>query len=69
VYGATGTIVSAPGSKAIGVANVGQLDFVWNLTPFLQLHGVYSHGFAEDFIEAAKGRDFDHYRLQIRGRF
>ena len=69
VYGPTGTIITAPGSKAWNVAQIGQLAFVWDVSPFLQLHGVYSHTFAGDYIKAAKGRDMDYYRFQIMTRF
>lgn len=69
VYGPPGTIITAPGSSAANVAQIGQLAFVWDISPFLQLHGVYSHSFAGDYIRAAKGRDMDYYRLQIMSRF
>jgi hypothetical protein len=69
VYGPPGTIFTAPGSKAANVAQIGQLAFTWDLPPFLQLHGVYSHTFAGDYLRAAKGRDMDYYRLQIMERF
>jgi hypothetical protein len=69
VYGPPGTIFRAPGSKAANVAQIGQLAFTWDLSPFLQLHGVYSHTFAGDYIKAAKGHDMDYYRLQVMQRF
>jgi hypothetical protein len=69
VYGPIGTRFTAPGSKAGNVAQIGQLAFTWNLSPFLQLHGVYSHTFAGDYLKAANGRDMDYYRLQIMQRF
>ena len=69
VYGPIGTIITAPGSKAANVAKIGQLAFTWELSPFLQLHGIYSHTFAGDYIKAAKGRDMDYYRFQIMQRF
>ena len=69
VYGPPGTIITAPGSKAVNVAQIGQLAFTWELSPFLQLHGIYSHTFAGDYIKAAKGRDMDYYRFQIMQRF
>jgi hypothetical protein len=69
VYGPPGTIFKAPGSKAENVAQIGQLAFTWELSPFLQLHGVYSHTFAGDYLKAAGGRDMDYYRIQIMERF
>jgi hypothetical protein len=69
VYGPPGTIFKAPGSNAANVAQIGQLAFTWDLSPFLQLHGVYSHTFAGDYLKAAKGRDMDYYRFQIMERF
>jgi hypothetical protein len=69
VYGPPGTIFTARGSTAANVAQIGQLAFTWDLSPFLQLHGVYSHTFAGDYLRAAKGRDMDYYRLQIMERF
>jgi hypothetical protein len=69
VYGPVGTIFTAPGSKAGNVAQIGQLAFTWDLSAFLQLHGVYSHSFAGDYIKAAKGHDMDYYRFQIMARF
>lgn len=69
VYGPIGTMFTAPGSKAGNVAQIGQLAFTWNLSPFLQLHGIYSHTFAGEYLKAAKGRDMDYYRLQIMQRF
>jgi hypothetical protein len=69
VYGPIGTIITAPGSKAWNVAQIGQLAFTWDISPFLQLHGVYSHTFAGDYIKAAKGRDMDYYRFQVMARF
>lgn len=69
VYGPPGTIITAPGSKAWNVAQIGQLAFIWDVSPFLQLHGLYSHTFAGEYLKAAKGRDMDYYRLQIMHRF
>ena len=69
VYGPIGTIITAPGSQAWNVAQIGQLASTWDITPFLQLHGIYSHTFAGDYIRAAKGRDMDYYRFQIMARF
>jgi len=69
VYGPPGTIFTAAGSKAANVAQIGQLAFTWDLSVFLQLHGIYSHTFAGDYLRAAKGRDMDYYRFQIMQRF
>ena len=69
VYGPIGTIITAPGSNAANVAQIGQLASTWDISPFLQLHGIYSHTFAGDYIRAAKGRDMDYYRFQIMQRF
>jgi hypothetical protein len=41
----------------------------WDVTRFLQVHALYAHIFAGDYIKAAKGGDFDYYRLQIMTRF
>jgi hypothetical protein len=69
VCGPVGTIFTAPGSKAANVAQIGQMAFTWDLSPFLQLHGIYSHTFAGDYLKAARGRDMDYYRFQIMARF
>ena len=69
VYGPIGTLITAPTSSASTVAQIGQLDMTWDVTPFLQVHALYAHIFAGDYIKAATGRDFDYYRLQIMTRF
>ena len=69
VYGPPGTIITAKGSPLNGIAQIGQVDLTWDVTRFVQLHALYSHTFAGDYIKAAGGRDFDYYRLQIMNRF
>jgi len=69
VYGPIGTIITAPGSQLSAVAQIGQVDLTWDVTRFLQVRALYEHIFAGDYIKAAKGSDFDYYRLQIRNRF
>jgi hypothetical protein len=69
VYGPIGTLITAPHSTASTVAQIGQVDMTWDVTRFLQVHALYAHIFAGDYIKAAKGVDFDYYRLQIMTRF
>ena len=69
VYGPIGTLITAPNSPASTVAQIGQVDMTWDVTRFLQVHALYAHIFAGDYIKAARGGDFDYYRLQIMTRF
>jgi hypothetical protein len=56
VYGPIGTIITAPNSKARDVARIGQLDLAWDITRFVQLHALYAHVFAGQYINDAGGR-------------
>ena len=69
VHGPVGTIITAPNSTALGVAQIGQIDLTWDITRFVQLHALYSRTFAGQYIENAGGRSFDYYRLQIMARW
>jgi len=69
VYGPIGTLITAKNSTALDVAQIGQLDFTWNISRFLQLHALYAHIFAGQYIRDAGGRDFDYYRLQVMYRW
>lgn len=69
VYGPIGTLITAKNSTALDVAQIGQLDFTWNISRFLQLHALYAHVFAGQYIRDAGGRDFDYYRLQVMYRW
>jgi len=69
VYGPIGTIITAPNSKSLDVAQIAQLDVTWDINRFLQMHALYSHIFAGGYIKDAGGNDFDYYRLQIMFRW
>lgn len=69
VYGPIGTLITAKGSKALGVAQIGQLDMTWEVNRFLQWHALYAHIHAGQYIRDAGGRDFDYYRLQAKWRW
>ena len=55
--------------KSTSVARIAQLDLIWNMNRFLQLHALHSHVYAGRYIRDAKGRDFDYYRLQAMFRW
>ena len=59
VYGPIGTIITAPNSTALDVAQIGQIDLTWDMTRFVQLHALYSRTFAGQYIKDAGGRSFD----------
>lgn len=69
VYGPIGTLITATASTSLDVAQIGQLDFTWDINRFLQLHALYAHIYAGQFIRDAGGRDFDYYRLQVMARW
>ncbi len=69
VYGPIGTIITAKNSKSLDVAQIGQVDFTWGINRFWQLHALYSHIFAGQYIRDAGGRNFDYYRLQVMARW
>jgi len=69
VYGPIGTLITAKNSTSRDVAQIGQVDFTWDISRFLQLHALYAHIFAGQYIRDAGGRDFDYYRLQIMARW
>lgn len=69
VYGPIGTLITAKGSKALDVAGISQLDMTWDINRFLQLHALYAHIAAGQYIRDAKGGDFDYYRLQLMARW
>ncbi|MBI5262105.1 MAG: alginate export family protein [Bradyrhizobium sp.] len=69
VYGPIGTMITAKSSAALGLAQIGQVDMTWNISQFLQLHALYSHIFAGQYIRDAGGRSFDYYRLQLMARW
>ncbi|WP_338308630.1 alginate export family protein [Bradyrhizobium sp. TM233] len=69
VYGPIGTQITAKGSASLDVAQIGQIDMTWTINRFLQLHALYAHVYAGDYIRAAGGRDFDYYRLQLMARW
>ena len=69
VYGPIGTLISAKASTSHDVAQIGQVDFTWDINRFLQLHVLYAHVFAGQYIRDAGGRDFDYYRLQVMARW
>jgi hypothetical protein len=69
VYGPIGTIITAPNSKALDVAQIVQFDVLWDISRFLQFHALYSHIFAGQYIKDAGGKDFEYYRLQVMFRW
>jgi hypothetical protein len=69
VYGPIGTIITAKGSKSLDVAQIGQLDMTWEINRFVQLHALYAHIYAGQYIRDAGGRDFDYYRVQLMYRW
>ncbi|QOZ62642.1 hypothetical protein XH86_30755 [Bradyrhizobium guangdongense] len=69
VYGPIGTLITAKGSKALDVAQIGQVDMTWEANRFLQLHALYAHIYAGQYIRDAGGRSFDYYRLQAMWRW
>lgn len=69
VYGPIGTLITAKNSRAMDVAQIGQIDTTWGINRFLQLHALYSHIFAGRYIRDAGGRSFDYYRLQLMARW
>ncbi len=69
VYGPIGTLITAKGSTARDVAQIGQLDATWEINRFLQLHALYAHVHAGRYIRDAGGHDFDYYRLQLVARW
>lgn len=69
VYGPIGTIITARNSTARDVAQIGQIDLTWDITRFVQLHAVYAHIFAGQYIKDAGGKSFDYYRLQVMARW
>ena len=69
VYGPIGTLITAKNSTSRDVAQIGQVDLTWDISKFLQLHALYAHIFAGQYIRDAGGRDFDYYRLQIMARW
>jgi Alginate export len=69
VYGPIGTLITAKNSTSRDVAQIGQVDVTWNISKFLQLHALYAHIFAGQYIRDAGGLDFDYYRLQIMARW
>ncbi len=69
VYGPIGTLIIAKNSTSLDVAQIGQLDLTWNINRFVQLHALYSHIFAGQYMRDAGGRDFDYYRLQLWARW
>jgi hypothetical protein len=69
VYGPIGTLITARNSTSLDVAQIGQLDLTWDLTRFVQLHALYAHIFAGQYIKDAGGRSFDYYRLQVMARW
>jgi hypothetical protein len=69
VYGPIGTLITAKGSTSLDVAQIGQIDFTWDITRFVQLHALYAHIFAGQYIRDAGGRSFDYYRLQAMLRW
>jgi hypothetical protein len=68
VYGPANTLISA-NSNAMKTAQIAQLDMTWDVSKFVQVHALYSHTYAGDYIVAAKGRDFDYYRAQLMARW
>lgn len=69
VYGPVGTLITAKNSTSLDVAQIGQVDVTWSVSRFLQLHALYSHVHAGQYIRSAGGRDFDYYRLQAMFRW
>lgn len=69
VYGPIGTLITAKTSTAHDVAQIGQIDLTWDVNRFLQVHALYAHVFAGQYIRDAGGRSFDYYRLQIMFRW
>lgn len=69
VYGPIGTLITARNSTSLDVAQIAQLDLTWDLTRFVQVHALYSHIFAGQYIKDAGGRSFDYYRLQVMARW
>jgi hypothetical protein len=69
VYGPIGTLITAKNSTSRDVAQIGQVDLTWDISRFLQLHALYAHIFAGQYIRDAGGRDFDYYRLQVMARW
>lgn len=69
VYGPSNTMITAKTSASLDVAQIAQLDAVWDVSKFLQFHALYSHVYAGSYVVAAGGRDFDYYRLQLMARW
>ncbi|ABD87773.1 conserved hypothetical protein [Rhodopseudomonas palustris BisB18] len=69
VYGPSNTLITAKTSTSRDVAQIAQLDMVWDASALLQLHALYSHVYAGGYVVAAGGRDFDYYRLQLMARW
>jgi hypothetical protein len=69
VYGPIGTLITAKNSTSLDVAQIGQVDLTWDISRFLQLHALYAHISAGQYVRDAGGRDFDYYRLQIMFRW
>lgn len=69
VYGPIGTLITAKNSAAHDVAQIGQVDITWDVNRFLQVHALYAHVFAGQYIRDAGGRSFDYYRLQVMFRW
>lgn len=69
VDGPIGTLITARNSTARDVARIGQLDLTWDLTRFVQVHALYAHIFAGQYLKDAGGRNFDYYRLQVMARW
>jgi hypothetical protein len=69
VYGPIGTLITAKNSTSHDVARIGQVDVTWDINRFLQLHALYAHIYAGQYIRDAGGRDFDYYRVQIMARW
>ncbi len=69
VYGPIGTLITAKNSTSLDVAQIGQVDMTWNINRFYQVHALYAHVYAGQYIRDAHGRDFDYYRLQLMARW
>jgi len=65
VYGPPGTLITAKGSTSRDVAQIAEVNMTWQINRFSQLHALYSHIYAGQYLRDAGGRDFDYYRLQF----
>ncbi|MCL2713497.1 MAG: alginate export family protein [Alphaproteobacteria bacterium] len=65
VYGPPGTILTARGSTSRDVARIGEVNLTWQINRFTQVHALYSHIYAGNYVRDAGGHSFDYYRLQL----